>query len=149
LKPPSDLAKSSRLFVILGQNPEDRGILLNAPGSGILSALERLLQVDLAKVRLEDLRPCLNSGFSGLGMAKVKSLEQYDDHIRIDMELTSLIDLETKLRELAPRLSEHLGTPIVSAAVAGTSKATGKYVSIRSTTFELPSRRLSITLQMS
>lgn len=40
-RPSVGLSSSNRIFVTVGKNPEDRGILLDAPGSQILTSLER------------------------------------------------------------------------------------------------------------
>ena len=147
-RPPLGLAHSRRIFVTVGKNPEDRGILLDAPGSGILSDLERSLHLDFARVPLSDLGSELDSGFRALGIAKLTSLVHQDASVRIEMELTKLFDLEAKLMSLTPRLSEHVGTPIVSTLAAATSKATAKYVKIGSAVFDLPRKKVNVTLQI-
>lgn len=147
-RPPLGLNHSRRIFVTVGTNPEDRGILLDSPGSGILSAMERSLGVDLSRVQLEELEKTLDSGLKALGIAKVTSFEQEDAHIKIEIELTSLLDLEAKLVHMAPRLSEHVGTPVVSALAASVSKATGRYVKIRTAVLDLAGRTISVDLQL-
>jgi len=132
----------------VGAKPEDRGILLDAPGSWILSTLERSSHVDLAKVQLEGLEASLNSGLKSLGVAKIRSLSHEGDRVRIEMELTALVDSEVKLRNLAPRLSDHVGTPVVSAVAAAVSKTTGKYVTIRDAVLDPPNSKVSITLNL-
>ena len=147
-QPPLGLVQSRRIFVTVGKNAEDRGVLLEAPGSGILSAIERSLNVDLSEIQSKDLLGNLNSGFKALGIAKVTSLEYGDADLRIQMELTSFVNLEAKLRNLAPRLSTHIGTPIVSAVAGGISKATGKYVTITSAILDPSNRKMSIVLRL-
>lgn len=146
--PSLELTPSRKIFVTVGKNPEDIGVLLDAPGSGILTLLERSLHTDLAKVQLKDLRTSINSGFKALGIAKVISLEHEGDIVRIEMEFRGLTDLETKLRELAPRLSALVGTPIVSAVAASVSKTTGKYVRVKVEALDLPNGKISMTLQL-
>lgn len=46
-QPPVGLVSSRRIFVTVGKNPEDRGVLLDAPGSQILVALEQSLRRSL------------------------------------------------------------------------------------------------------
>ncbi len=147
-RPPLGLAHSRRIFVTVGKNPEDRGVLLDAPGSGILSSMERSLHLDFARVSLNDLGSELDSGFRALGIAELKNFTQQDENVSIEIEVTKMLELEGKLMSLAPRLSEHVGTPIVSALAAALSKASAKYVKMRGAAFDLPKRRVSVSLQM-
>lgn len=147
-RPPLRLTQSNRIFVTVGKNPEDRGILLDAPGSQILAALEQAIHLDLTNTHLDSLRSDLDSGFRALGIAKVTSLEYQDASVRIVMDLSALINLETKLRNLAPRLVSQVGTPIASAIAAAVSKATGRYVTVGSEVLDLTKRELSINLRL-
>ena len=148
-RPPLGLGGSRRIFVTVGKNPEDRGILLDAPGGQILFALENSLHADLAKVELDDLETDLNSAFESLGIAKVTTLEQQDTTITIEMKLTALLELEERLRNLAPRLVAQVGTPIASALAAAVSKATGKYVKFKNAVLQVPEKKLTISLKLS
>ena len=149
MSPSLGLSQSHGVFVTVGKNPEDRGILLDAPGAGIMTALERSLRLDLAKARFEDLKVDLDSGFKALGIGRVVSLGRGDATVTVEIELTALVELETKLRNLAPRVSAYIGTPIASAVAASLSKATGRYVMMKNADFDLPNRRISITVQLS
>jgi len=148
-EPPVGLISSRRIFVTVGNDPEDRGVLLDAPGSQILAALERSLRIDLAKTKLDDLGADLNSGFKALGIAKLTNFEHQATIVRIQMELTGLLDLETKLRNVAPRLVAQVGTPVASAVAAAVSKTTGKYVTFKSSVLDLSDRKISINLKLS
>jgi len=148
-QPPVGLVSSRRIFVTVGENPEDRGVLLDAPGSQIMIALERSLRTDLSKMKSDDLGAALNSGFTALGIAKVTNIEHQDTMVRIQVELTDLVDLETRLRNVAPRLVAQVGTPVTSAVAAAMSKATGKYVTVKSAVLDLPNKRVSISLKLS
>jgi hypothetical protein len=148
-QPPVGLASSRRIFVTVGENPEDRGVLLDAPGSQILAAFEQSLRRDLAKAKLDDLSADLNSGLKALGIARVTNFEHKDNTLMIQIELTSLIDLETKLRNLAPRLVAQVGTPATSAVAAAVSKATGKYVTLKSAILDPSNKKVSINLKLS
>jgi hypothetical protein len=148
-QPPVGLISSRRIFVTVGNSPEDRGVLLDAPGSHILAALERSLRIDLAKTKLDDLGADLNSGFKALGIAKLTNFERQATIVRIQMELTGLLDLETKLRNVAPRLVAQVGTPVASAVAAAVSKATGKYVTFKSSVLDASDRKISINLKLS
>jgi len=148
-RPPLGLGGSRRIFVTVGKNPEDRGILLDAPGGQILFALENSLRADLAKVELGNLGTDLNSAFESLGIAKVTTLEHQDTTITIEMKLTALLELEERLRNLAPRLVAQVGTPIASALAAAVSKVTGKYVKFKSAVLQVPEKKLTINLKLS
>ena len=149
-KPPLGLNASRRMFVTVGKNPEDRGILLDSPGAGILSSVERSLRLDLSRVGLTDLQGTLDSGFRSIGIGKVTSVRQADtqNEVRIEMQLTALIDLEAKVRNSAPRLSEHIGTPVASALAGAVSKATARYVKLRSSVLDRANRRISVRVQL-
>jgi hypothetical protein len=148
-QPPVGLVNSRRIFVTVGRNPEDRGVLLDAPGSQILIALEQSLRIDLAKTKLENLNVDLNSGLKSLGIAKVISFEQQDNNVRIQVELISFVDLEQKLRNVAPRLVAQVGTPVSSAVAAAVSKATGKYVTLKSAVLDLSNKTVGLNLKLS
>jgi len=143
-KPPVGLIHSRRIFVTVGRKPEDRGILLDAPGGGILSTIERSLRMDFSRIPLEDLASHLDSGFKSLEIAGVSSLTQEHGRVKILMELKDLVDMESRLRNLAPRLSEHVGTPLVSAVAAAVSKSARKHVTIRSVVFEPRDRQIAM-----
>lgn len=143
-KPPVGLIHSRRIFVTVGRKPEDRGILLDAPGGEILSTIERSLRMDFSRIPLEDLASHLDSGFKSLEIAGVSSLTQEHGRVKIQMELKDFVDMESRLRNLAPRLSEHVGTPLVSAVAAAVSKSARKHVTIRSVVFEPRDRQIDM-----
>jgi hypothetical protein len=147
-QPPIGLVSSRRIFVTVGKNPEDRGVLLDAPGSEILAALETSMHIDLAGTKLEDLGAVLDSGLKALTIAKVMNYERQDTSINIRLELISLVELERKLRNVAPRLVVQIGTPAASAVASAVSKATGKYVTFKSAILDPSGRKLSITLKL-
>ena len=147
--PPLGLGQSHGVFVTVGKNPEDRGVLLDAPGAWIVTALERSLHVDFARAPFEDLKVDLDFGFKALGIGRVVSLERRDATVEVEVELRGLADLETKLRDLTPRLSTYVGTPAASAVAASLAKATGRYVMMKSAVFDLPNRRINITIELS
>jgi hypothetical protein len=147
-QPPVELVSSRRIFVTVGENPEDRGVLLDAPGSQILITLERSLRQDLAKTNLDDLGAHLDSGLKALRIAEVTNFEYKDALVTIQMKLLGLIDLETKLRNVAPRLVAQVGTPVTSAVAAAVSKATAKYVTFKSTVLDLPNKKVSVNLKL-
>ena len=149
VKPPLGLNHSHRIFVIVGKNPEDRGVLLEAPGNRILSAIEGSLAHDLSKTGRETLQTDLDSALRAIGVAKLTSLEQEDSELKAELVMTALLDFETKLRNLAPRFSTHVGTPVASALAASVSKATGSYTSITDATLDVPDKKMCVRLKLS
>jgi hypothetical protein len=147
--PPVGLVSSRRIFVTVGKNPEDRGILLDAPGGQILVALEQSLRTDLSKTKLDELGAAINSGFKALGIAKSANFETDNTSVTIQSELTALIDLETRLRNIAPRLVAQVGTPVTSAVAAAVSKSAGRYVTFKSAILDLPNKKVSVNLKLS
>ena len=146
--PPTNLARSNRVFITLGRNPNERGILLYAPGGEIVSALENCLQLDLATVKLDDLAGRMGYGFDMLGISKrTVAVEVEKTGVSVQMALVSLADLEQRLRAEAPRLVEQVGSPLTSAVAAAVSKVTGKYVRVDNSTVDRSN--LSITLTLS
>jgi hypothetical protein len=148
-QPPVGLVSSRRIFVTVGKNPEDKGVLLDAPGAEILVALEQSLRTDLSKMKLDELGPAFNSGFRALGIAKSANFEADNTSVKIQIELTALIDLESRLRNVAPRLVAQVGTPVTSAVAAAVSKAAGKYVTFKSVILDLPNKKVSVNLKLS
>ena len=144
--PPLKLVTTNRVFVTVGMNPKDRGILLNPPGGEILMALENSLQLDFATVQRDDLAGKLTQGFSLLEISKNVTVQDTADGLDVEIELSALIELERRLRSVAPRLVEQVGTPLTSAVASAVSKATGKYVTIKSSTLEGSKMSLHLTL---
>ena len=149
VKPPLGLNHSRRIFVTVGRNPEDRGVLLEAPGNRILSAIEASLGHDLSKAERETLQTDLDSALRAIGVAKLTSLEQEDSELNAELVMSALLDFETKLRNLAPRFSTHVGTPVASALAASVSKATGSYTSITDATLDVPDKKMCVRLKLS
>jgi len=148
-KPPPGLSHSRRIFVTVGTNPEDRGVLLEAPGNRILSAIEGSLGYDLSKAPEGSLLTDLDSAFKAIGVAKVTSLEHEDSELNVELVMTALVDFESKLRNLAPRFSTHVGTPVASALAASISKATASYASITDATLDVHNKKMHVRLKLS
>lgn len=146
--PPVGLSSSRRIFVTVGKNPEDRGILLDAPGGQILLALEQSLSNDIAKISIEDLEHSLNRGFETLGIANVISLVREDDTVQVELALRGLVQLEEKLRRSAPRLVAQIGTPLTSTVASAFAKATGKYVTLKTSLLDESNSKLRISLKL-
>ena len=144
--PPLNLVTTNRVFVTVGMTPNDRGILLNPPGGEILVALENCLQLDLATIQRNDLAGKLTQGFRLLEISKHATVQDTADGIDVEMELTALIELEKRLRSVAPRLVEQVGTPLTSAVASAVSKATGKYVTIKASSLKDSKISLHLTL---
>jgi len=139
-------AHSNRVFVSVGANPRDRGILLNPPGGTIMTALESSLQLDLSTIQAADLEARLNFGFEVLGISKKTALRGGEDELTVELQLTSLLELEKKLRTNAPRMVKQIGTPLTSAVASALSKAKKSYVKVADST--LQNSRLAIHLTL-
>ena len=148
MRPPPGLVHSRRIFASIGKNPEDRGLLLEAPGCQILTALERSLNVDLSNSGFDNLKERLNIGFKAIGIAKSTTLEDEGDYVKLELRLMTLLDLEVKLRNLAPRLVAQVGTPVASAAAAAVSKAMVKYVSFRHAVLDTNEGKITLSLKL-
>ena len=147
-KPSLELNKSRRIFVTVGKNPEDRGVLLESPGVGLLSAIERTLGTSLKNLSPESLAASLDSAFKALGIAEATSLSTSDDSMEIQMQLSRIDKAEIRLRNLAPRLTTQIGTSLVSALAVAVSKSTGKYVTLKSAILDESRRRLVVDLKL-
>lgn len=147
LSPPLQLARSNRVFMTVGRNPRDRGILLTPPGGDIMSALENCLQLDFSTIKLEDLAARLDFALDVLGIARGTKVEYAESTTKAQMDLISLVEMEGRLRKVAPRLVAQVGTPLTSAVAAAVSKATGKYVRLQSQNQE--GSRITLSLKLS
>jgi hypothetical protein len=139
-------AHSNRVFISVGASPRDRGILLNPPGGAILTALESCLQLDLSTIQATDLEARLNFGFEVLGISKKTTVHGGEDDLTVELQLTSLLELEKRLRSNAPRIVKQIGTPLTSAVASALSKAKSKYVKLADST--LQNSRLAIHLTL-
>jgi len=146
--PSVELARRGRLFVRVGEGPGEMGILLDAPGSEILSQLQKLLEVDLAKTNLDELGNTLRAGFQALGVGGNLTLERQDDTVNVSLDLLALLDLETKIRSVAPRLASQVGGPVESAIAAAVAIVTRCYVVLKQTGFEPSKKRITVVLEL-
>ena len=129
--PKSRLSRSRRVFVTLGTGMYERGILLYPPGGEIVQALESCLQLDLGTLRLEELGDRMGFGFEMLGISRrVMAVRLDGSNVKFQMTLISLVDLEERLRTVAPRVIEQMGSPLTSAVAASVAKVTGKFVRV-------------------
>ena len=147
-RPPVELARRGRLFVRVGEGPGERGILLEAPGSEILSQLQKLLGVDLGKTNLDDLGTALRAGFQAFGVGGELTFERQDDSVRVSLDLLALLDLEMKIRSVAPRLVSQVGGPVESAIAAAVANAARCYVVLKQTGFEPSKKRITVVLEL-
>jgi hypothetical protein len=145
--PPPRLARSSRVFIALGRDTKQRGILLRPPGAEIISALENHLQLDLSTIKLDELSARLGFAFEMLGISKrMVEVQVEETAVRVQMSLVSLVDLEERLRSEAPRLVEQIGSPLTSAIAGTISKVTGKYVRLNGSSIN--GSNLIVTLEL-
>ena len=147
-RPTLELLRSNKIFVTVGRNPEDRGILLEAPGSGILQDLERAIHADFSQTEMENLASNLDSGFRSVGLGRIVRVERHEASMIITMKVNALDDLEMKLRSEAPRLVAQIGTPVSSAVASAVSKVAGKYVVFKSTAYSPPDKKVTIKLRL-
>lgn len=147
-KPSLEIARRGRLFVRVGEAPEEMGILLNAPGGEILLQLEKLLGVDLAKTKLDDLESTLRSGFQALRLGGNLTLARQNDTMIVTITLLALLDLEGKMRILTPRLVSQVGGPVESAIAAAIAKVTRSYILLMQSGLELAKERITIVLEL-
>lgn len=146
LLPSLQLAASNRIFVTVGSNPRDRGMLLLPPGGDILSAIENSMQIDLAAVQGDDLEHRLALALDVLGLSRKTTVRSEKDSVNVEMDLTAFLEVEEKLRATAPRLVQQIGTPLTSAIASAISKASGKYVRLNSST--LNDSKMSVHLKL-
>jgi len=147
ISPPPKLARSNRVFITLGRNTNQRGILLRPPGAEIISALENLLQLDLSTIKLDELSGRMGFAFEMLGISKrTVGVQMEETAVRVQMSLVSLVDLEERLRSEAPRLVEQVGSPLTSAIAGAVSKVTGKYVRLSDSSIN--GSNLIVTLEL-
>jgi len=147
-QPSLEIARRGRLFVRVGEAPGEMGVLLEAPGGQILLHLEKLLGVNLAKTGLDDVKNTLRTGFESLGVGGNLTFEQQDDTVNVSITLLALVDLETKIRSLAPRLVSQVGGPVESAIAAAVAKVTRCYVVLRQTGLEPAKGRVTVVLEL-
>jgi hypothetical protein len=145
--PPVRLTRSRRIFLTLGRNQNERGILLNPPGGEIVRALENLLQVDLSTMNLDEFGTRLGFGFEALNISTRAVEVQVDGAaVRVSVQSISTANLEERLRSEASRLVAQIGSPIASAIAAAISKVTGKHVRINNS--NLDGARLTVALEV-
>jgi hypothetical protein len=147
LLPPTKLTRSRRIFLTLGRNQNERGILLNPPGGEIVRALENFLQVDLSTMKLDEFATRIGFGFETLNISTRTVDVQVDGTaVRVSVQAIFTANLEERLRSEAPRLVAQIGSPVTSAIAAAISKVTGKHVRINDSNFD--GSRLNVALEV-
>lgn len=137
LLPPIKLTRSRRVFVTLGRNPNERGLLLIPPGGEIVTALENVLQVDLSTLKWDEFSARIGFGFETLNISTRAVNVQVDGMaVRVSLRSISIANFEERLRSEAPRLVAQIGSPLSSAVAAAVSKVTGKHVRINDSNFD-------------
>jgi hypothetical protein len=144
--PPTRLANSNRLFVVVGMNLRDRGILLNAPGAEILIAIENALQLDLSTLDPGILAARLEAGLDMLGISKSTSLQIAGDTVTVEMNLLAFTELEEKVRSHARRVAAQVGTPLTSAIASVVCKVRKKYVRLSGSSLQGSKLRIRLTV---
>jgi hypothetical protein len=107
------------------QNP--KGTLIASPGAGLLSQIERELNVDFGKTQLEQLNEILPRSISenfNLARALELELEGNQVHLKVlDSLYKDLYGTEIKLKSISI-----VGCPIASAVACAVAKVSGKPV---------------------
>ncbi len=135
--PPSRLTRSRRIFLSLGINPNDRGIILNPPGGEIVKALESILQADLSTMKMDEFSARIGFGFEALTIStKTVNVQVDGTTVRVSVQSIFTAHLEERLRLQAPRLITQVGSPVSSALAAAVCKVLGKYVRINESSFD-------------
>jgi hypothetical protein len=148
-RPPRDLNNSNKVFITLDTKTREGGLLFEAPGSNLLSELERALKLDMSNVDVNDLKEKLESGLKLLEIAKSTRLELRDGRtITFQVELNALRDLEVRLSKLTPRVVDQIGTPVSSAIAAAISKSTGEYVAFRQVLINPTDKKITAALEL-
>jgi len=147
-KPPLGLNYSRRIFVTVGREPEDRGLLLEAPGGELLRALEDAAGGEFQKTTLDELGELLSNGFNALGLGKKAVLRADQGNVYFELQMNSTDPLERRLRNLAPRLSSQVGTPIVSSVASAVSKVTRQYVKVKNSVLDENEKKIMVTFKL-
>ena len=90
----------------------------------------------------------LREGFQALRLGRNLSLKRQDDTVTVSVDLLSLLDLETKLRAVAPRLVSQVGGPVESAMAAAVANVTRSYVVIKQAEFNPSKNRVTVILEL-
>jgi hypothetical protein len=147
-RPHLGLTSSRRVFVTVGAGAEDRGVLLDPPGSTILIAIEQSIKRDFSTAQMNDAPDLLDSGLRRLSLAEVSRFEKRDSDVVVQVKLRALARLEERLRYVAPKLVAQIGTPIPSALAAAVSKTTGKYTRLKSTVLDSHDATITVNLRL-
>jgi hypothetical protein len=112
-----------------------RGIFITSPGSGILSEIEKKMNLDFTKINVNDLCGILSRCMTDfLNLAKAMELFVIDSNtvrlIVTGVLYESLYDPESNCRSVGI-----IGCPLVSAVACALAKSSGKTVAIKSQTF--------------
>jgi len=111
----------------LVQNP--KGVLLNSPGSGLLSQIEMLLKVDFGKTQLDYLSEILPRSISeDFNLAEEMSINFKENQFYVKILNSiykSLYSMDNYLKSI-----QIIGCPLVSAVACAVAKSSGKLVSI-------------------
>ncbi len=109
---------------------DDTGVLVAPPGLGLLNTFEKNLNMDLAKVSLDDLCEIVPRVVSEqLVLAKSVEMNAVENqvHLKIfDSVYKSLYNRENNLMSI-----EFLGCPVVSAVACAIAKSSGKTITIQ------------------
>ena len=105
-------------------NSEVGGLLLDPPGSNLLSVLERESGQDIGSLKLSDLQEALNIGIvRSLELASSLRLSFEGSKVHLVLEGDALWNLTKELAEKAPIVCERIGCPICSLVACALTKS--------------------------
>jgi adenine/guanine phosphoribosyltransferase-like PRPP-binding protein len=107
-----------------------KGILITSPGSGLLSQIEKELNVDFTRMNLAELCETLPRVISeNLNLARETELLQYEAEIQLKLSDSLYQNLYSE--EKSSKSITLLGCPVASAVACAIAKSSGKPVVIQ------------------
>jgi len=118
------LSDEDRFLLVDSEDPHRSGLLFEAPGSSLLSLMEKESGVDFFDLAREDLMDALRSGMvESLEVATDVKGEVTESGVKLSIKDGALAGLSRSMARSAPNVSSRLGCPICSAAICAAVKA--------------------------
>lgn len=126
---------------------KSRGVLITPPGSGLLTHIEKQLQIDFTNMQLDELCEVLpRLIIENLNLGKSMDLQSLKNGIRMEIVDSLYIDFYSKETNLTSL--NLIGDPIVSAVACAIAKASSKTVTIEKQTTSPNGMTLEIQYQI-
>ena len=109
---------------------DSKGILMTSPGAGLLSQLEKEVNIDFAKMKLAELCEVLPRVISE-NLSLAKAMELTLDENQVQLRLFGSLYKNLYSRESGLKSISILGCPLVSAVACALAKTSGKPVMIQ------------------